>query len=177
MARQLSAKDAAALLEPRDTFALPLGPGQPPALLAALGERDDWEELRIGTALLAALDLAARVGVTSVQTEVDASELRVYRALRDSGANISFAPADFRRFEPILQAQHPRVMATAASPPDSDGWCSLSLHAGSTYRELQEVGKDAALRRGERDALLLPKQRAALRVELERAEAVDGQSV
>ena len=33
----------------------------------------------------AALDMAARVGVTSVQTEVDPAELRVYRALRDSG--------------------------------------------------------------------------------------------
>ena len=52
MARRMSAEEAAALLEPRDTFAMPLGPGQPAALLEALGERDDWEELRIGTALL-----------------------------------------------------------------------------------------------------------------------------
>ena len=28
----------------------------------------------------------------------------IERALRDSGANISFAPADFRRFEPLLEA-------------------------------------------------------------------------
>ena len=35
------------------------------------------------------------------------------RLLRDSGANIGFAPADFRRFEPILEADPPRVMATA----------------------------------------------------------------
>jgi predicted amidohydrolase YtcJ len=40
---------------------------------------------RLRRGIDAALDLAARVGVTSVQTEVDASELRVYRALRDSG--------------------------------------------------------------------------------------------
>ena len=33
-------------------------------------------------------------------------------------------------------------MATAASPPDADGWCSLSLHAGGTVRELQRVGAD-----------------------------------
>ena len=28
-------------------------------------------------------------------------------------------------------------MATAAAPPDEDGWCSLSLHAGGTIPELQ----------------------------------------
>ena len=33
--------------------------------------------------------------------------------------------------------QSPRVMATAAAPPDADGWCSLSLHAGGTIAELQ----------------------------------------
>ena len=32
--------EAAALLRTRDTLGLPLGPGQPPALLRALGERD-----------------------------------------------------------------------------------------------------------------------------------------
>ena len=52
MARSMSADEAAALLEPRDTFAMPLGPGQPPALLEALGKREDWEDLRIGAALL-----------------------------------------------------------------------------------------------------------------------------
>jgi acyl-CoA hydrolase len=62
--------------------------------------------------------------------------------LRDAGANIGFAPADFRRFEPLLEALHPRVMATAAAPPDADGWCSLSLHAGATVGELQRAGAD-----------------------------------
>ncbi len=45
----------------------------------------------------------------------------VERALRDQGANISFAPADFRRFEPLLEQQAPRVMATVAAPPDDAG--------------------------------------------------------
>jgi acyl-CoA hydrolase len=64
------------------------------------------------------------------------------RMLRDSGANLSFAPADFRRFVPILQAQAPRVMCTTAAPPDGDGWCSLSLHAGATVAELHRAGAD-----------------------------------
>jgi acyl-CoA hydrolase len=139
MARKLSAEEAAALLQPRDTLALPLGPGQPPALLEALGEREDWEELRIGTALLFVVaKLFNHPGVHYLSGFFGPIE----RALRDQGANISFAPADFRRFEPILQAQHPRVMATAAAQPDGDGWCSLSLHAGSTSREMEEVAKD-----------------------------------
>ncbi len=66
----------------------------------------------------------------------------VERALRDDGANISFAPADFRRFEPLLEQQKPRVMATVAAPADPGGWCSLSLHAGGTRRELARAGAD-----------------------------------
>ncbi len=48
--------------------------------------------------------------------------------LRDAGANISFAPADFRRFTPLLPALAPRVMTTAASPPDG-GRLLLALAA------------------------------------------------
>ena len=49
MGRAISAAEAAARLRPRDTLGLPLGPGQPPAVIAALGDRDDGEELRIGS--------------------------------------------------------------------------------------------------------------------------------
>jgi acyl-CoA hydrolase len=139
MARRMSAEEAAGLFEPRDTFAMPLGPGQPAGLLEALGERDDWEELRIGTGLLFVF--------TPLFNHPNVHYLSgffgpIERTLRDSGANISFAPADFRRFEPILEEQHPRVMATTAAQPDGDGWCSLSLHAGSTYREMLRIADD-----------------------------------
>ena len=33
-------------------------------------------------------------------------------------------------------------MATAAAPPDADGWCSLSLHAGASIPELQRAAAD-----------------------------------
>ena len=62
--------------------------------------------------------------------------------LRDSGANISFAAADFRRFTPMLEEQCPRVMTTVAAPPDDDGWCSLSLHAGASVAELARASAD-----------------------------------
>jgi acyl-CoA hydrolase len=139
MARTISAEEAAALFEPRDTFAMPLGPGQPAALLEALGKREDWDELRIGTALLFVF--------TPLFNHPKVHYLSgffgpIERALRDSGANISFTPADFRRFAPILEDQRPRVMATTAAPPDASGWCSLSLHAGSTGPEMARVAED-----------------------------------
>ena len=139
MARTISAEEAAALFEPRDTFAMPLGPGQPATLLEALGKREDWEELRIGTALLFAFTPLFNHSKVHYLSGFFGP---IERALRDSGANISFTPADFRRFAPILEEQHPRVMATTAAPPDAGGWCSLSLHAGSTGPEMARVAED-----------------------------------
>ncbi len=63
----------------------------------------------------------------------------------DAGADVQFVPADFRRFARIAQ-RSPRVMATAAAPPDADGYLSLSLHAGAT------VARAAPLRRRPRPA-------------------------
>src|SRR5215207_34890 len=113
MAETVSASEAAARLEPRDTLGIMLGPGQPPALLEALGKRDDWEELRVyGALLLVGTELFNHPNVHYLSGFFGPIE----RALRDRGANISFAPADFRRFAPLLREQAPRVMATAAAP-------------------------------------------------------------
>jgi acyl-CoA hydrolase len=139
VAETLSAADAAARLEPADTLGIPLATGQAPAFMAALGERQDWEDLRVYGALLG-------VGTTLFNHRNVHYLSGFYgpfeRALRDQGANISFAPADFRRFAPLLEEQAPRVMATAAATPDADGWCSLSLHAGGTSLELIRAAKD-----------------------------------
>ena len=139
MPDELTAEQAAARLETADTLGMPLGPGQPPAFLRALGERDDWTDLRIYGALVAVLtELFSRSGVHYLSGFFGPLE----RALRDSGADIGFAPADFRRFAPLLERQRPRVMTTVATPPDADGWCSLSLHAGGTIAELHRAGAD-----------------------------------
>lgn len=139
MPHTATAQEAAALLRPEDRLGIPLGTGQPPALLAALGEREDWTDLRIYGALLLAWSEAFKHPNVHYLSGFFGP---VERALRDQGANISFAPADFRRFEPLLEAESPRVMATVAAPPDDDGWCSLSLHAGGTLRELERAGAD-----------------------------------
>jgi acyl-CoA hydrolase len=137
----LSADEAAAHVRTLDTMAMPLGPGQPVAFLEALGRRSDWEELRIGGALLTVFsDLFSHPNVHYLSGFFGPLE----RMLRDAGANISFAPADFRRFEPILEADPPRVLCTAAAPPDADGWCSLSLHAGAQVDQLHAAGADPA---------------------------------
>jgi acyl-CoA hydrolase len=139
MPTELTAEQAAALLKTADTLGMPLGPGQPPAFMRALGEREDWTDLRVYGALLAVgTELFSRSGVAYLSGFYGPIE----RALRDMGANVEFAPADFRRLGPLLERQSPRVMTTVATPPDSDGWCSLSLHAGGTIGELRRAGAD-----------------------------------
>jgi len=139
VAETLTPAEAAARLLPSDTLGIPLATGQPPGFMAALGERDDWQDLKVYGALLG-------VG-TALFNHENVHYLSGFfgpfeRALRDQGANISFAAADFRRFAPLLEEQSPRVMATAASPPDSEGWCSLSLHAGGTSAEMIRAAAD-----------------------------------
>ncbi len=51
-------------------------------------------------------------------------------------------PSDFRRFTPILERMKPRVMAALTTPPDPDGWLSLSLHAGATFHEMVRAAAD-----------------------------------
>ncbi len=141
MPRELTAAEAAQLINPRDQIASGLGAAWPPALLAALGERDDWEELTVDGALVTVgTALFGRKGVRYRSGFFGPLE----RALVDSGARIEYVPADFRRYGPLLAEVAPRVMMTAAAPPDEDGWCSLSLHAGGTIEELRAAGADPA---------------------------------
>ena len=133
------ARPASCAARANDTLGIPLGPGIPPAFLRALGEREDWTALRVSGALVTVgTELFTRPGVHYLSGFFGPFE----RYLRDAGANIGFAPADFRRFAPLLERESPRVMATAAAPPDADGWCSLSLHAGGTIAELRRAGAD-----------------------------------
>ncbi len=130
---------AAQLVRPVDSLGIPLGPGQPAALLHALGERDDFEDLRVfGALLVDFFPLFARRGVRLRSGFFGPVE----RALAAAGHDVAFVPADFRRFAPILERLRPRVMATAVAPPDARGRFSLSLHAGATVAELQRCGRD-----------------------------------
>src|SRR5919108_1307593 len=100
-------EEAAAQVRPADSLGMPLGTGQPAAFLEALGERDDWKQLRVyGALLLVWSELFRHPNVHYLSGFFGPLE----RTLRDQGANISFVPADFRRFAPLLEEQSPRVM-------------------------------------------------------------------
>lgn len=131
--------EAIEVIRPDDSMAVPLGPGVPGGFMHALGERDDFTELRIFGALLPDLyQLFMRNGVHYSSGYFGPAE----RFLRDCGASIDYVPADFRRFAPVLHHLSPRVMAVAAAPP-VDGWVSLSLHAGASVDELHAAGADS----------------------------------
>jgi acyl-CoA hydrolase len=132
-------EEAVAVVGPRDRLAIPLGPGIPGGFLHALGARDDFEQLEVFGALLTDLyPLFTKPGVRLLSGFYGPAE----RFLRDSGANVEFVASDFRRFSPIVERFHPRVVATAAAPPDADGWMSLSLHSGAGWHEMQRIIPD-----------------------------------
>jgi acyl-CoA hydrolase len=137
--RELIPEAASRLVRDVDTLAVPLGPGQPAELLHALGARERFERLEVFAALLVDLfPLFTRPGVALKSGFYGPVE----RALRDAGHDVRFVPADFRRFAQIARRMAPRVMATAAAPPDDHGFCSLALHAGATVEELLRCGRD-----------------------------------
>jgi len=137
--RLLSLEDAAALVRSVDTLSFPLGPGQPTGFLHALGGRESFEDLQVFGALLVDLyEVFTRPGVHYLSGFFGPAE----RFLLAAGADIQFVPADFRRFEPILRALKPRIMCTVASPPDPEGYLSLTVHAGASVDALHQAGAD-----------------------------------
>jgi len=134
-----TASEAAALLRPVDTLSVALGPGQPTSFLEALGERDDWEDLTIFGGMLGQLfAVFAKPGVRLRAAFYGPVE----RALRDAGHDVEFVPGDFRRFQLFAEKNPARVLVTAATPPDADGFMSLSLHAGALVDEISRCSRD-----------------------------------
>jgi len=134
-----SAEEAAAEVRATDTLMVPLGPGQPTSFLQALSGRDDFADLTVFTALLTDLHpLFMRPGVRLLSGFFGPVE----RGLRAAGHRVEFVPAGFRAFEMLGRRLSPRVVATAAAPPDASGQLSLSLHAGASVDEIQRAARD-----------------------------------
>lgn len=132
-------EEGADLVRDTDRLGVPLGPGQPMGLLHALGKRERFDDLVVFGALLVDLyELFTRPGVHLLSGFYGPAE----RFLLDAGADIQFVPSDFRRFTPILERIAPRVVATAVSAPDEEGWMSLSVHAGASIAELNRALAD-----------------------------------
>jgi acyl-CoA hydrolase len=139
MTRHCTPAEAAALVRPRDTIGFGLGPGNPDAFLTALGERDDWEDLVFGGALL--------LGYYGVLTKPGVSYRSGFfgpaeRILLAEGHAIELVPGGFRQFAPILARFAPRIMTAQGAPPDAQGRVNLSLHLGATRPELLAAGRD-----------------------------------
>ena len=139
MTTRCTPREAAQLVRPRDTIGFGLGPGNPDAFLTALGERDDWERLVLGGALL--------LGYYTVLTKPGVSYRSGFfgpaeRILLAEGHDIELVPGGFRQFAPILARFAPRIMTAQAAPPDADGRVNLSLHYGATRDELLRAGND-----------------------------------
>lgn len=137
--RTLSPSEAAGILRPVDSLSVPLGPGVPGRFLHALDARDDFEDLRINGALLPDLfGVLTKPGVSYRSGFYGPAE----RFLIASGARVEFVPSDFRGFISLLEQLSTRVVAAMATPPDDDGWMSLSVHAGAHIRELKRAAAD-----------------------------------
>jgi acyl-CoA hydrolase len=131
--------EAAAMIRTRDSIGFGLGPANPDAFFTALGERENWEDLRFGGALLLGYyTVLAQPGVSYRCGFFGPAE----RILLAGGANVELVPGGFRQFAPILRRFAPRVMTAQAAPPDGDGQVNLSLHLGATYDELARAGRD-----------------------------------
>ena len=101
--RRLALEEAAALLRPADTLAVPLGPGIPAAFLHALGKREDFTDLRVfGALLVDFFPLFTRPGVRLLSGFFGPVE----RALLAGGHDVQFVPGDFRRFAKIQIRAH-----------------------------------------------------------------------
>jgi acyl-CoA hydrolase len=136
---ELDLEAAAARIRSVDTLAVPLGPGQPGALLHALSQREDFVDLRVfGALLLDLYPVFAKKGVRLLSGFLGPAE----RALQAGGHDVHFVVGDFRRFAMIVEQLSPRVMATAVAPAGPDGRFSLSLHAGATVDALRLCGRD-----------------------------------
>ncbi len=132
-------EEAIAFIRPRDTIGFGLGPANPDAFFTALGQRDDWEDLTFGGALLLGYyPVLAHPRVSYRCGFFGPAE----RILLGQGANIELVPGAFRQFAPILRRFAPRVMTVQAAPSGSDDSVNLSLHLGATYDELMMAGRD-----------------------------------
>ncbi len=137
--RKLSPSEAAGIIEPVDSLSVPLGPGVPGEFLHALDSREDFERFEINGALLPDLfGVLTKPGVSYRSGFYGPAE----RFLISAGANVEFVPSDFRGFISMLESVKTRVVATMGSPPDANGWISLSLHAGAHVAELARAAAD-----------------------------------
>ncbi len=136
-----TAREAVDLLHRDDLVAVPIATGQPAEFLAALGERDDWDGLRVFSGLFVEpYAFIQHPGVRCISGFFGPVE----RAMIAAGAAIEYLPADFLGWERYARRATPRVMATAVAPMDERGFLSFGLHAGATFEQFVAAMRDPA---------------------------------
>jgi acyl-CoA hydrolase len=137
--KRCTAEQAVEAMRPKDSVCLGFGPAQPCTFLEAMSERDDWEALTaFGGMLFQAYPIFTRPGVQLLSGFFGPAE----RAVRDAGHDVAFLPGDFRRFKLFAERMAARIMAIATTPPDENGFLSLSITAGATVDEIHRCGSD-----------------------------------
>lgn len=136
----LTPEQAAALVRPRDAIGLGLITGTPTALLRALSQRTDWEDLTLsGGLILGRYELFVHPGVHLRASFYGGGE----RSYVDQGGDVQFIPSYFRHYGLLIQHLAPRIMMTPASMPDEQGRVSLSLYNGAHLEEFVRAGRDS----------------------------------
>ena len=138
-AKLRSAREAADLVRPQDTLAVPIVTGQPRTFLNALAARSDYRDLSIfGGLLVEPYAVLQQPGVRFISGFYGPLE----RMLKSMGANIQYLPADFLGWERYARLARPRVMASALAPMDERGFLSFGLHAGASFNAFVEAARD-----------------------------------
>ncbi|MDG2047282.1 MAG: acetyl-CoA hydrolase/transferase C-terminal domain-containing protein [Halioglobus sp.] len=134
----ISAAKAIQLLHTTDTITLGFGPAFPIPFMEALGDRDDWQELTIYAAILPAYyDGLSHPKITLRSLFFGPVE----RHMQAIGADIHYIPADLRRQALFAKKNPTRVFVCAVSPPDNDGYVSLSANA-TQYENIVACSQD-----------------------------------
>ena len=138
-AQELSAEEAVALLQPKDSIGFGIITGTPPALMKALSKRTDWEDLRVsGGLVLGAPEVFLHPNVHYRASFYGGAE----RQFVARGADTQHVPSFFRHYGILIQHLNPRVMMAPGSIPDANGRISLSLYNGAHREELLRAAHD-----------------------------------
>ena len=134
----ITAAESVQLLRSIDTITLGFGPVLPAPFMDALSGRDDWQDLTIYSAmLLSSYDVLSHPNVKLRSSFFGPVE----RSMQAAGADVQYIPADLRRIALFAKKNPTRVFISAVTPPDGDGYVSLSLNA-TQYDDIVACSQD-----------------------------------
>lgn len=116
-----------------------LATGQASGLLSGLGLRDDLQDVAIYAGIFT--DYYAFLEKPGFRVR-SGFYGPVERMAVAAGANVDYIPSDFIGVEDLALRLKPRVVWAPVSPPDDDGFVTLGLYSGASYRAFIEAAVD-----------------------------------